>query len=163
MIEGQSGGQRGDEVGDKQGEPSNPSPNPIPKNKQPAVDDLFEDFWKAYPRKVAKGKARKAWDKATKNVAPQTIIEAGEQYAKSVAGSEAKYIAHPTTWLNAERWEDDPEPASEREILPGTREWAARSIKWMEKVPEWQAMANRGEITDREFNRRVAEAQAAAP
>jgi hypothetical protein len=46
-----------------------------------------------------------------------------------------------------------------RKILPGTPEWAARSIQWLDKVPEWQAMANRGEITDQEFNRRVNEAR----
>jgi uncharacterized protein YdaU (DUF1376 family) len=54
-------------------------------------------------------------------------------------------------------------PAPKPEIKPGTPEWAARSIKWLEPVREWQAMANRGEITDAEFNRRVAEAAARAP
>ena len=46
-----------------------------------------------------------------------------------------------------------------RNILPGTPEWSARSIRWLDKVPEWQAMANRGEISDQEFNRRVNEAR----
>jgi hypothetical protein len=54
-------------------------------------------------------------------------------------------------------------PAPKPEIKPGTPEWSARSIKWLEPVREWQAMANRGEITDAEFNRRVAEAAARAP
>ena len=54
-------------------------------------------------------------------------------------------------------------PAPKPEIKPGTPEWSARSIKWLEHVREWQAMANRGEITDAEFNRRVAEAAARAP
>ena len=93
----------------------------------------------------------------------QTIIDGGKRYAASMAGSEAKFIAHPTSWLNAERWADEPEPAPKPEIKPGTPEWAARSIKWLEPVREWQAMANRGEITDAEFNRRVAEAAARTP
>ena len=132
-------------------------------NKQPAADDSFDQFWQSYPRKVAKGTARKAWDKAVKTVDAQTIIDGGKRYAASMAGSEAKFIAHPTSWLNAERWSDEPEPAPKPEIKPGTPEWAARSIKWLEPVREWQAMANRGEITDAEFNRRVAEAAARPP
>ena len=131
-------------------------------NKQPAADE-FDQFWQSYPRKVAKGTARKAWDKAVKTVDAQTIIDGGKRYAASMAGSEAKFIAHPTSWLNAERWADEPEPAPKPEIKPGTPEWAARSIKWLEPVRELQAMANRGEITDAEFNRRVAEAAARTP
>jgi len=60
----------------------------------------------------------------------------------------------------ANGWQGLREPeATSRKIIPGTSEWAARSIRWLDKVPEWQAMANRGEITDQEFNRRVAEAR----
>jgi hypothetical protein len=163
MIEGTNRVRSGVRTGDEQGEPSIPIPNPEPIPKtQPAADE-FDQFWQSYPRKVAKGTARKAWDKAVQTVDAQTIIDGGKRYAASMAGSEAKFIAHPTSWLNAERWADEPEPAPKPEIKPGTPEWAARSIKWLEPVREWQAMANRGEITDAEFNRRVAEAAARAP
>ena len=71
-------------------------------------DALFEDFWNAYPRKIAKKEAMKKFAKAVKDgVNPQDLIDGARAYAASVAGKEQKYIAHPTTWLNQGRWEDE--------------------------------------------------------
>jgi uncharacterized protein YdaU (DUF1376 family) len=67
----------------------------------------FEQFWSTCPRKTAKGSARKAWIKAIKLAPPETIIQAMAVYAKSTAGKDPQYIAHPATWLNGERWLDD--------------------------------------------------------
>ena len=73
-------------------------------------DALFEDFWNAYPRKVAKKEAMKKFAKAVKDgTDPNTIIAGAKTYAASVVGKERKYIAHPTTWLNQGRWEDEAE------------------------------------------------------
>ena len=73
-------------------------------------DALFEDFWNAYPRKIAKKEAGKKFAKAVKDgTDPNTIIAGAKTYAASVAGKERKYIAHPTTWLNQGRWEDEAE------------------------------------------------------
>jgi uncharacterized protein YdaU (DUF1376 family) len=69
----------------------------------------FEQFWSTCPRKTAKGSARKAWMKAIKLAPPETIIQAMAVYAKSTAGKDPQYIAHPATWLNGERWLDAPE------------------------------------------------------
>jgi hypothetical protein len=66
----------------------------------------FEDFWSVCPRKTAKGSARKAWLRAIKLAPPETIVQAMASYAKSMAGKDPQYIAHPATWLNAERWLD---------------------------------------------------------
>lgn len=70
----------------------------------------FEQFWQAYPRHVAKGNARKAWEKATRKNDPQVIIEAAQRFAVSSAGSDPKFIKHPASWLNAECWTDEPDP-----------------------------------------------------
>ena len=73
-------------------------------------DALFEDFWNAYPRKIAKKEAMKKFTKAVKDGAdPNTIIAGAKTYATSVVGKEQKYVAHPTTWLNQGRWEDEAE------------------------------------------------------
>src|SRR5699024_766638 len=62
-------------------------------------DALFEDFWSAYPRKIAKKEAGKKFAKAVKDgTDPNTIIAGAKTYAASVAGKEQKYVAHPTTW-----------------------------------------------------------------
>ena len=73
-------------------------------------DALFEDFWNAYPRKIAKKEAMKKFAKAVKDgTDPNTIIAGAKTYAASVVGKEQKYVAHPTTWLNQGRWEDETE------------------------------------------------------
>lgn len=69
----------------------------------------FDQFWAAYPKKVAKADARKAWLQ-TKDVRPDiakllSAITAAcktEQWMKS-GGS---FIPYPATWLRGERWDD---------------------------------------------------------
>lgn len=69
--------------------------------------DGFEEFWTAYPRKVGKGAARKVWAKAVKAAGgnPRRIVEAAATFALDPNREEA-YTPHPSTWLNAERWDD---------------------------------------------------------
>ena len=72
----------------------------------------FEAFWKRYPRKVGKKAAAKAFAKAVKQGAdPQTIIAGIERYRLP---DEDRFIPHPTTWLNAGRWEDEQPPQPKR-------------------------------------------------
>lgn len=72
--------------------------------------DLFDRFWKLYPRKQDKAKARKAWEK----------LKVGEDLfnliAKGLAAQAAshdwtkdggRYVPMPTTWLNGRRWDDE--------------------------------------------------------
>ena len=68
----------------------------------------FERFWKAYPKKVGKGEAKKAFAKV-KGVPVETLIEAVERQkqSKQWKADGGQYIPNPATWLNQERWEDD--------------------------------------------------------
>lgn len=68
----------------------------------------FDDFWAAYPRKVDKGKARRAWSGALRKTDAQTIINAARAYAQSDDATRegGKYLKYPATWLNAEAWEN---------------------------------------------------------
>lgn len=70
----------------------------------------FDDFWKVYPLKVAKGQARKAWRAAIKKAEPSAIIAAADRYRRSPY-RKPEFTAHPSTWLNGERW-DDEDPSS---------------------------------------------------
>ena len=70
-------------------------------------DTGFEAFWAAAPRKVGKGQARKAYQAALKKTDSETIMRAFKAYAKACAGRDERYIAHPATWLNGERWDDE--------------------------------------------------------
>jgi hypothetical protein len=96
-----------------------PAPAPVPPS-----GPGFEDFWQAYPRKVGKGAARKAWDAAVgrKRVDPRVIITGARRYAADPnlpTEAEKSFIPHPSTWLNAERWGDEPLPPRPRPGGPG--------------------------------------------
>lgn len=67
----------------------------------------FDAFWSVYPRKVAKGHARKAFAKACKLADPSEIVGAAGKFAYAMQDTEKQYVPHPTTWLNGERWDDD--------------------------------------------------------
>jgi hypothetical protein len=67
--------------------------------------DIFEEFWKIYPRKVGKKSALKIFYKYNeKNY--KKIIFGAKCFAKENIENDIKYIPHPTTWLNQERWVD---------------------------------------------------------
>lgn len=77
----------------------------------------FDLFWAAYPLKVSKAAARKAWIK-TANIRPpveQVIarVRAYIAYREDLAKRRefVPAIAHASTWLNGERWEDQYEEA----------------------------------------------------
>ena len=75
------------------------------------VADLFEGFWRGYPRKVAKEAARKAFARLKANPAMvnamRAAIESQGLKAKCAAG-EGRFVCHPSTWLSERRWEDEP-------------------------------------------------------
>lgn len=72
-------------------------------------DPDFEQFWKIYPRKCAKGDARKAWISTSKIRPPLAQLlksiyaaRASDQWQKD----HGSFIPYPSTWLRQERWED---------------------------------------------------------
>jgi uncharacterized protein YdaU (DUF1376 family) len=91
---------------------------PITNNKE--YIDRFDTFWKQYPRKVAKPNALKAWLKLKPDDdLTRKIISAIS--AQNLAAKEEKFIPHPASWLNAQRWEDEVKVASSGGFLNGRR------------------------------------------
>ena len=85
--------------------------------------DFFDDFWKAYPKKVAKPAARKAWNKAVKRAKPETIIAGAKRYAAWLAETPAPgdfrpHAKHPQGWLNDDRWTEFVSEQGEIAIRP---------------------------------------------
>jgi hypothetical protein len=70
----------------------------------------FEEFWKLYPRKQAKGAARTAFQKALRKADIETILSGVRRFA-SDPNREPEFTAHASTWLNQERWLDEAQPA----------------------------------------------------
>lgn len=72
----------------------------------------FDEFWDAYPRKVGKQKARGKYTAAVKRAEDeQTVIDGAHRLANDPNLPEAKFIPHPTTWLERDGWEDEPLPS----------------------------------------------------
>lgn len=83
---------------------------PMNHPNEPSIETPgFDDFWKAYPLKVGKGAAKKAFEKATRKIPATIIIRGAVRYA-SDPNRLQEFTAHAATWLNAERWSDDPLP-----------------------------------------------------
>ena len=79
------------------------------RRRAPACEDSpdFTEFWQAYPRKENKGAARQAFAKAILKAPPEVILQAVKVFATSPKGR-GDYCPHASTWLNQERWTDDP-------------------------------------------------------
>lgn len=70
----------------------------------------FDEFWAAYPRKVGKDAAAKAFAKRRVGVgllaqmlAAISTQKTGEQWRRDGG----QFIPHPATWLNEGRWQDE--------------------------------------------------------
>jgi hypothetical protein len=73
------------------------------------ISDLFAKFWDSYPRKVAKPDALKAFKRThpTEDVLAQMLSAIERQgLVRRVQAGESRFIPHPATWLNQERWKD---------------------------------------------------------
>lgn len=65
----------------------------------------FDTFWQAYPRRIAKGHARTAFDKAIRKTTLETMLLAIDAYKRFKP--ERTDFKHPATWLNGECWDDE--------------------------------------------------------
>lgn len=88
----------------------------------------FAEWWEAYPRKTAKGAARSAYRSALKKAKPEVLLAS---LAAARFSQEAKFIPHPATWLNQERWLDEPAGGSHPTTPPPPADpWPRRMLNW---------------------------------
>ncbi|WP_328344853.1 hypothetical protein [Micromonospora sp. NBC_00421] len=116
------------------------TPNPVPADPEPDLspstapkkswtseqvdaDPHWVAFWEAYPRKTDKGHARKAWLKVLRSgVDPEMLTSAALNFRNHPkTPRDIKYVPHPTTWLNGERFNDYLELADA--ATAGPRPW----------------------------------------
>ncbi|TBG78602.1 hypothetical protein ELG76_04100 [Rhizobium leguminosarum] len=87
----------------------------------------FNEFWSLYPRRVSKRTAQKAWDKETKQTAPEVILSGLRRQLPYLQSRDAQFIPHASTWLNQGRWEDETQPVQRntgrRTIADAAREY----------------------------------------
>lgn len=92
------------------GEQGNRGTGEVTTSARSARDEDFAAFYKAYPRKKDPRKARTAYDAAIKRGAtPGELLAAAERYAAERKGENPKFTKHPSAWLNADAYLDEPD------------------------------------------------------
>jgi len=98
-------------------EPITNNHKPI-KPPLPPKGELFDLFWKAYPKKVGKDAAYKAFAKRkpdeqlVKTMIASVRKQADTEQWKKDGG---QFIPHASTWLNEGRWQDETEIGAEQD------------------------------------------------
>jgi len=118
--------------------------------------NTFDLFWKVYPRKTAKGAARKAWDKL--KAEEQLAATEGAQRFASDPNRDETFTPHPATWINAERWLDEPLPprkltpeALRAQEIVAARERAAREAEAGKRLAELDERARENAVPMPEY------------
>lgn len=81
--------------------------------KKTNIHELFDEFWKEYPRKVDRAQALRAFKSALKRAKFEDLLAGAIAYRHDES-RKPEYTKYPATWLNADAWENQVEPA------PGT-------------------------------------------
>ena len=73
------------------------------ENHQETVRSDFQEFWDNYPRKLDKGKAKRAFESALNRASNEEILNGVISYRADPNRME-EYTKYPATWLNADAW-----------------------------------------------------------
>jgi hypothetical protein len=134
-----------------------PTKNTIPKNTNSLEEQTketviaFDEFWEIYPRKLGKGEAQKAFEKAVSRHGIDVVMGGVRCLASDPNLPDPQFIPRAATWLNGERWGDDPYPPKQpsgpdrflkpNAEIPGYRDW----VKGLHDIGEhWEC--RRGEF-----------------
>jgi hypothetical protein len=97
----------------------------------------FDAFWSAYPKKVGKGAAEKAWIKVGAASLNGQILQAVENQKRCDQWQKdgGQFIPNPATWLNQRRWEDEIAPNGiSPEEAKKKREEGIRRQQYLDKI-----------------------------
>lgn len=77
------------------------------------LPDYPTEIYNAYPRKVGRKAALAAIERAMRRIDPGELLDAVKHFARAVLAAriEERFIPHPATWFNQDRWTDPmPQP-----------------------------------------------------
>ena len=88
----------------------------VPSNRNAAGNGTelrigFDAFWESYPRKAGKAAAWKWWQKRKPDAGLLATMIAALEWQRRQDNwlrDGGRFVPHPATWLNAERWLDEP-------------------------------------------------------
>ena len=92
----------------------------------------FLEWWAEYPRKDAKGAARKAYAAALRRTTPAVLLVALRAYSWN---PDPRFIPHPSTWLNEGRWESAHETPELAITRPGQPDKLAYLAQYRGTLP----------------------------
>lgn len=103
--------------------------------KQNTTEKRFDEFWKAYPKKVGKQAALKSWTRIKPDADLHERILAAVETAKNSKqwlNENGRFIPNPATWLNQGRWDDELDtPVTAKE---GTRHYDISGFQRAEDI-----------------------------
>jgi hypothetical protein len=82
------------------------------------VTPAFFAFWAKYPRRVARALCGQIWVKKGLDDIADEVMAGLEAQLPEYARRDMDKIPHPSTWLNQERWTDDPAAYSAPKAKP---------------------------------------------
>lgn len=106
-------------------------PSPLPDSPTPVApdEDGFAAFWSAWPKKVARAAAVRAWKKLNPGLDLQHTIltdvatrSQSDQWQKE----SGQFIPHPSTYLAGRRWEDELPPVKDEQARKAFAEFLGR-------------------------------------
>ena len=78
------------------------------KEQRERLENQFNEFWRAYPKKQGKEYAQKCYMKQKPDAElHKIIIDAIERQKQGTQWQDIQYIPNPSTWLNRKQWEDE--------------------------------------------------------
>lgn len=93
--------------------------------------ELFNEFWKEYPKKLDRGAAIRAFRSALNRASFEEILAGCIAYKNDPSLPEPKYIKNGATWLNADAWQNGPLPADPKRVKQ------IEEIETKRKIEEW--------------------------
>ena len=109
------------------------------ENKDKELNAHFDEFWNAYPRKLDKAKAFRAFKSALRRASFEDILAGVIAYRNDPARN-TDFTTYPATWLNADSWENaagsGPSPHAEKNLKE-----IERSKAFLQEQKELEAKA----------------------
>lgn len=126
------------------------------KEKETETEEsVFQIFYSAYPKKVGKPAALKAWKSQHINGDLQKILaDVGARASSDDWTKEnRKYCPHPATYINQRRWEDQldgPSQPTDPATIEGSREWLQIQADKL-GIARWDGMSQFQHYSDKIF------------
>jgi hypothetical protein len=117
-------------------EPSNDIQH-FEKERQQKLHQEFNTFWDIYPRKLGKGEAKGAFVKAVDKFGADVVLDGVRKFASDPNLPAPQFVPRAATWLNQERWDDEPYSAVDPASIPGVSRGVAPRSPYVGGPREW--------------------------